>query len=115
MLEAEGDVGLIHRGEAFDWVAAGGRGCQAIEELAIADCAELAGDLFAAAEVQVDGGRRVFDALGELAHGEGGKAFLVDDLQGGVQYVLALVFLFTLPAFFGSHEVVPILPVDNTL
>ena len=69
-------------------------------ELAVA---QLLDDGVLVAEVGVDDGRRVFDRVGERAHGDAFGAFVGEDLEGRVENSLADLCALALSSFFDAH------------
>src|SRR5262249_37613031 len=54
-------------------------------------------------EMQVDGGRRVLDARGDLAHGDRLVALVREQLAGRVQDLRPQLLALSLPSFLGSQ------------
>ena len=73
-------------------------------ELAVA---QLLDDGFLVAEVRVDDGRRVFDGVGEGAHGDTLGAVLGEYLQGRVENLLADLGALALSSFLDAHGLSP--------
>ena len=85
MLQGKADVALTDLVEVVHGRQRGVGLAHGLEEIAVPFVAHRGNDLLLAAEVLVQPGRAIVDAVGQGAHGEGGRPFFGDDLAGGVQ------------------------------
>ncbi len=103
MLDSKAAVGAAERAKVSDRIVGGKEGVHLAREAGELALAELGEQGVFVSEVRVESGRRVLDAVGDAAHGQGIRTLGDDELERSVEHALAQGFFLSFFAFSDAH------------
>ncbi len=104
MRDAKRDISPPERLEPLGRIGDCDERHEGLQQLRKALLAQRVCDLVAARKMQIQRGGRIFDGVGNLAHGQRGKAFAHHDAPRGIEDAFAQCLFLAIFSFSDSHD-----------